>query len=194
MGFSPKEAALLNAPSGVVTIVFTALVGIGVRKTSNRWGWIVFCCVPGIIGGGLMSFLDTSNKAGVLTGIYLINAIIGAFPAISQWFAANCAGHTKRALTSSLLAGAFSIGSIIGPQTFQERDAPEYRPAKIAVLATQAASAVATVILFLYFKWQNKRRDNAMQKSDENSESRTPGIEDWYDLTDRENPRFRYIY
>ena len=194
MGFSPKEATLLNAPTGVVTIAFTALVGVGIRKTHNRWAWIVFCCIPGIIGSGLMSFLPTSNKAGVLIGIYLINAIIGAFPAISQWFAANCAGHTKRALTSSLLAGAFSIGSLIGPQTFQERDAPEYRPAKIAVLATQGASAVVTVILYLYFRWQNKRRDSAQRKAYDSPEEQTSGIEDWYDLTDRENPRFRYVY
>ncbi|KAL1961080.1 hypothetical protein VTO42DRAFT_4968 [Malbranchea cinnamomea] len=189
MGFKPEHAALLNAPGGVVTIGFTLLVGIGVRETSHRWAWIVFCSVPGIIGGALMSFLDMSNTAGVLMGIYLVNAIIAPFPIVSNWLAANCAGHTKRALASSLLAMAFSVGNIIGPQTFQARDAPEYRPAKIAVLATQAAAAVVTVVLFLYYRWQNRTRNAA--QTPVNIVPLPSGIEDWAGLTDRENSRFR---
>lgn len=41
----------------------------------------------------------------------------------------------------ALVSGSFSVGSIIRPQTFQTRDAPGYTPAKITVLATQAAAA-----------------------------------------------------
>ncbi|KAJ6184430.1 hypothetical protein N7519_005731 [Penicillium mononematosum] len=189
-GFSGPISALLNTPSGIVSIFFTLLVGFGIRKTSNRWAWNVLCTIPGIIGGGLLSFLPKGNKAGVLIGIYLVNAIVATLPILYQWTMANCAGHTKRAFASALVAGSFSVGNIIGPQTFQSRDAPEYRPAKIAVLATQASAAVLSVVLFLYYKWQNRRRDQTEGHVDENKIDETR----WAGLTDKQNPSFRYVY
>lgn len=194
MGFSPKHSALLNTPSGLVSIFFTVLVGIGIRRTSHRWAWVFMCSIPGIIGGGLMSFLPTDNKAGVLVGIYLVNAIVAPLPVIYQWTAANCAGYTKRAFASALIAGSFSIGNIIGPQTFQARDAPEYRPAKITVLATQAAAAVLAVVLFGYYVWENKRRDSRHEENPPVLEEQAADPDAWAGLTDKENTRFRYVY
>jgi hypothetical protein len=189
-GFSGPISALLNTPSGIVSIFFTLLVGYGIRRTSNRWAWNVLCTIPGIIGGGLLSFLPKHNTAGVLIGIYLVNAIVASLPILYQWTMANCAGHTKRAFASALVAGSFSVGNIIGPQTFQARDAPEYRPAKIAVLATQAAAGVLSVVLFIYYTRENKRRDNVNGRVNESMIDETK----WAGLTDRENPHFRYAY
>ncbi|CAI7618711.1 hypothetical protein PCG10_002805 [Penicillium crustosum] len=188
-GFSGPISALLNTPGGIVSIFFTLLVGFGIRKTSNRWAWNVLCTIPGIIGGALLSFLPKTNKAGVLIGIYLVNAIVATLPILYQWTMANCAGHTKRAFASALVAGSFSVGNIIGPQTFQARDAPQYHPAKIAVLATQAAAAVLSVVLFIYYKWQNRQRDQT-KRVDENSVDEIK----WAGLTDKQNPSFRYVY
>ncbi|KAI9892306.1 MAG: hypothetical protein M1814_001505 [Vezdaea aestivalis] len=195
-GYTPPVSALLNMPSGIVSIFFTLLVGFGIRKTSNRWAWLIFCCVPSIIGGGLMSFLPKGNKAGLLAGIYLVNAVVATLIIIYQWVASNCAGQTKRVVASSLISGAFSIGNIIGPQTFQARDAPQYRPAKISVLATQAAAACLTAVLFLYYVWANKKKSRvdglSVQESGEpraDTESRR-----WANLTDKQNTSFRYVY
>ena len=81
-----------------------------------------------------MSFLPTSNKSGILAGIYLVNAVVAPLTIFYAWTAANFAGATKRAFAAALVSGSFSLGNIIGPQTFQARDAPEYRPAKLAGL------------------------------------------------------------
>ncbi|KAJ5747294.1 uncharacterized protein N7511_008990 [Penicillium nucicola] len=189
-GFTGPISALLNTPGGIVSIFFTLLVGFGIRQTSHRWAWNVLCTIPGIIGGGLLSFLPKTNKAGVLIGIYLVNAIVATLPILYQWTMANCAGHTKRAFASALVAGSFSVGNIIGPQTFQAHDAPEYRPAKISVLATQAAAAVLSVVLFLYYKWSNRRKDETMGQVDETLIDETK----WAGLTDKQNPSFRYVY
>ncbi|KAJ5910817.1 major facilitator superfamily domain-containing protein [Penicillium subrubescens] len=191
-GFGGPVSALLNAPSGIVSISFTLLVGIGIRKASNRWAWVFVCSIPGIIGGGLMSFLPKDNRAGVLAGIYLVNAIVAPLPVIYHWVAANCAGYTKRAFASAAVAGFFCVGNIIGPQTFQDRDAPEYRPAKISVLATQAAAAVLAVVLFAYYIKENRRRERL-----QNSNGGEDPISDeaaWGGLTDKENQSFRYVY
>lgn len=120
-------------PSGIVSIASTLIVGFGVRYSSHRWAWMVACCCIGILGGALMSFLSKSNRAGLLAGIYLVNAIVATLIITFQWTASNCAGHTKRAVTTALVSGAFSVGNIIGPQTFRAKDAPEYHNAKIIV-------------------------------------------------------------
>jgi hypothetical protein len=60
---------------------------------------------------------------------------------------------------SALVSAAFCVGSIIGPQTFQAKDAPQYIPAKIAVLATQSAAILVAVMARLYYGWQNSRRE-----------------------------------
>jgi H+/gluconate symporter-like permease len=107
-----------------------------------------------------------------------------------QWTVANFGGATKRAFATAIVSGSFSVGNIIGPQTFQARDAPEYRPAKIAVMGTQAGCAVVTIVLFLYYAWQNKRRNN----KNVISEDSYMAPETWTAMTDRENKNFRYSY
>lgn len=197
IGYSPQQAALLNMPSGLVSIFATVTVGFGVRHAPNgqRWLWIVICCIPGILGGALMSFLPSSarhtNKAGLLVGIYLVNFVVATLIVIYQWTAANIAGHTKRVVSMALISGSFSVGNIIGPQTFRARDAPQYVPAKIAVLATQVAGAVVAVLLYRYYRWANARKEQScavqgQQTSLEKSQ--------WGNLTDRENVWFRYVY
>ena len=187
-------SALLNMPSGVISIAATLIVGFGVRHTSNRWAWIIACCVPGMLGGGLMAFAPKTNKAALLAGIYLVNAIVATLIVIYQWTVANCAGQTKRVFASALVAGSFSVGNIIGPQTFQAKDAPQYIPAKITVLATQGAAAVVTFVLFLYYVWANKRKDKkAVAPNGGDIRSNTESAK-WVNQTDKENASFRYVY
>lgn len=192
MGFSPKLSALLNIGSGPVSITAAIVSGLAIRKASNRWAWIVACAMPGIIGGALLSFMET--KGGILAGIYLVNTVTATLPIIYQWTAANVAGQTKRAFCMSLVSGAFSIGNIIGPQTFQARDAPEYLPAKIAVLATLAGGAFVSCVLFAYYYLVNRQRDRKATGRGGDGPQETME-EKWANLTDMQNwETFRYVY
>lgn len=193
-GFKPDAAALLNIPSGVVSIGATLIVGLGVRYTQNghRWLWIILSCIPGTLGGGLMSFLPSKpphvNKAGLLASIYMINAIVPVMAMVFQWAASNISGQTKRTACLALIAASFSVGNIIGPQTFQAKDAPDYLPAKISLLATQGGCALCALALYLYYRWVNHRRNKAA------SGASSEVIEVSGNVTDKENPNFRYVY
>ncbi|KAJ4287040.1 hypothetical protein N0V88_007805 [Collariella sp. IMI 366227] len=190
LGYTPKKSALMNTPSGAVSIFFTLFVGFGIRLQSHRWAFIIACIIPAIIGGALMSFLDPkTNKAGCLAGIYLTNAVVAPLAIFYNWIMANVGGATKRAFAAALISGSFSLGNIIGPQTFQARDAPDYIPAKISVMATQAACALTTFTLFLYYVWQNKRRT-----SNNENEDAYMSPETWANMTDKENKNYRYAY
>ncbi|EGX95873.1 MFS transporter, putative [Cordyceps militaris CM01] len=185
-----QHAALMNTPSGAVSIFFILMIGYGVRRNAHRWMWILACIIPAIVGGALMSFLPKTNHAGLLAGVYLVNAVVAPMPMQYNWLLANVAGATKRAYSVAMISAAFSIGNIIGPQTFQARDAPDYRPAKLALVFTQAGSALVTITLFGYYVWANKRRAvRARQTEDQFMDK-----EVWTRMTDKENPTFRYEY
>ncbi|KAL6914725.1 hypothetical protein FSST1_012485 [Fusarium sambucinum] len=190
LGYTPKRAALMNMPSGVVSIFFTLTVGFGIRHQSHRWAWIIMCIIPAILGGALMSFLPTSNRAGCLAGIYLVNAVVAPLTIFYNWTAANFGGATKRAFAAAIVSGSFSLGNIIGPQTFQAKDAPDFRPAKLAVMGTQAGCALTTFALFMYYVWANKRRDDRTKQVEDAYMS--PEV--WSTMTDKENKHFRYTY
>lgn len=74
-GYNSKQSALLNIPSGVISILSTMFAMCAVGRGFERWISIVGLVVPVIIGGGLMSFLNKKNQGGLLAGIYLINCV-----------------------------------------------------------------------------------------------------------------------
>ncbi|KAJ7218772.1 major facilitator superfamily domain-containing protein [Mycena rebaudengoi] len=177
-GFSPTRTALLNIPSGSVSLTACLVTAYLVHKQANRTTWIAVAALLAAIGSGLMSFLPSTNKAGLLAGIYLVNVFL-----VFCITTANVAGQTKRRVPSSfslpanaLIAGAFSVGNIVGPQLFKPKDAPQFIPAKI-----------------VYF-WQNVKKVAVQRRDEESGEVKElPNIE-WMNLTDKENKTFRYIY
>jgi predicted MFS family arabinose efflux permease len=74
-GYSSKQAALLNMPSGVISIL--ALMGSTwiVTKGYQRWFAIISALLVTLLGACLMSFSPKINHAARLAGIYLINAV-----------------------------------------------------------------------------------------------------------------------
>jgi hypothetical protein len=74
-GFTSKEAALLNMPSGIVSIV--ALMGSTyiITKGYQRWFAIICALLVTLLGACLMCFAPKNNHAALLIGIYLVNAV-----------------------------------------------------------------------------------------------------------------------
>jgi hypothetical protein len=140
-----------------------------------------------------MSFLPSSNKAGLLAGMYLINFIPGPLTIFWNWAPANVAGATKRAFVTAMIGALSAAGAATGPQTFQAKDAPGYRPAKITALATQAAAAVLILGLYAWYRLQNRKRGRELVGEKE-VEGRFMEREVWERSTDRENRGFRYVY
>ncbi|KAL5335005.1 major facilitator superfamily domain-containing protein [Aspergillus crustosus] len=150
-GYTSKESALLNTPSGIVSILSTMISTYAVSKGYPRWLAINVMLVPTLIGASLMSFLPEGQQAGSLAGIYLVNATVAPLILIYAWTGSNFKGYTGKITGCALISAGFSIANIIGPQTFQARNAPDYLPAKITiVVATAAAIVVATALRILY--------------------------------------------
>jgi hypothetical protein len=78
-GYDGKQSALLNIPSGVISILSTIFATIAIGRGYARWASIVVLVVPVTIGGALMSFLNKKNEGGLLTGIYMTNCVRASF-------------------------------------------------------------------------------------------------------------------
>jgi uncharacterized membrane protein YoaK (UPF0700 family) len=188
LGYNSRQSALLSIPGGAVNIV-SILTATYVAGRTNSRGLNIICLItPAIIGGALMAFLPKSHgPAGPLIGNYMTNTIGASLPLLYSWVAANFAGHTKKVTMNAVLLMSFCLGNIIGPLTFTGSTAPVYTPAKIAIMATGAVAIAATVLLLWKYTHENKRRDSSDKGRGEHIVD-----SEFMDLTDRQNPEFRY--
>ncbi|KAF2844824.1 MFS general substrate transporter [Plenodomus tracheiphilus IPT5] len=185
-GFNPKTTALLQLPSGAVSIISILSATYLAGRFDQRGLNVVTLLVPGAIGGALMAFLPGESKAGKLIGNYLTNCIGASLPLLYSWVSANVAGHTKKVTMNAILLMSFCLGNIIGPLTFRQVDAPDFVPAKITIIVTCVVAAGLAMTLRAYYTWENRRRDRAADAGGHVVD------EEFLDLTDRENKTFRY--
>ncbi|KAK2029785.1 major facilitator superfamily transporter [Colletotrichum zoysiae] len=187
-GYTSKQTALLSIPSGAVSIV-SILAATNVAGRFNQRAINIICLlVPGVVGAALMAFLPADNKAGRLIGNYMTNCIGATLPLLYSLVGANYAGHTKKVTMNATLLICFCIGNVIGPLTFTAESAPEYLPAKTAIIVTCGLAMLFTLTLRFYYVWENKRR----QRLVENQELGHLKDIEFSDITDRQNKEFRY--
>ena len=77
---------------------------------------------------------------------------------------------------------------ISGPQTFRAKDAPEYWPARIALLVATVIAGVLTLILLSLYMWRNRRN------KDVNYDQKKQEYDELDERTDFDIPGFRYVY
>ena len=72
LGFNPKVSALLNMPSGVVSIFATLTATFAIRFNVQRWLSLVLLFIPTIIGEGGMDW----PAVGAGTTLFLIPVVV----------------------------------------------------------------------------------------------------------------------
>lgn len=117
----------------------------------------------------------------------MTNAIGASLPLIYSLASANYSGHTKKVTINAIVLMSFCLGNIIGPLTFTGASAPDYIPAKIAIMVTGAVAVLFTIVLWLVYVRENRRRDAAAGVVEHVEDS------EFMDLTDRQNKEFRYV-
>ncbi|KAL4966185.1 MFS general substrate transporter [Aspergillus stella-maris] len=194
-GYSSKESALLNMPSGIVSIVSTMVSSYGIARGYSRWLTIDILLIPTLLGSCLMSFLPTRNQAGCLAGIYMVNTTVAPLALIFAWTGANYKGYTMKVAGSTLISAAFSVANIIGPQTFQAKDAPGYTPAKITLVAVNAAAIVVSTSLRVLYGRRNARAERvggpARSRMERKIEDKRRGE---IMADEQDGSAFRYVY
>jgi len=155
----------------------------------NVAGTIVFLCVP----------TTPHTKIGLLIAFYCTQGF-GAVAVLNlAVMTGNIGGRSKQVIASSLVFIAWAVGNAIGPQVFQANDAPRYVRAFIAHIVVYGVQLLTIILLRIRLMRLNvlKRRAQALvetRASGEDSDEHLGHKNAFDDLTDQENPDFRYVY
>jgi len=184
-GFSTKVAALVQMPVGAAMVIAILTESYLCSHIGKRTMIFSGMCIPAIVGYTIL--LTTENRVANLIAIYLNMGSTGVIALLYSWNSANTAGHTKKLARNGLTMVAFSLGSLIGPQLFRATEKPEYRSAKITLLITSILCLPLCFLVGFISKWENNKKD-------ESGPVTLPPNYEFKDLTDIENPNFRYSY
>ncbi|KAI0033800.1 MFS general substrate transporter [Vararia minispora EC-137] len=143
---------------------------------------------------------NSQTRVGLLIAFYLMQGF-GAVASLNlSVMSNNVAGRTKQVVASSLVFIAWAAGNAVGPQVFQANDSPRYIRAFIAHLVMYCVQLVAIVFLRLrlmrlnVLKRRAQQQATASESGDKASEEHIEHKHAFDDLTDQENPDFRYKY
>ena len=109
----------------------------------------------------------------------------------------NIAGQTKKTVVVAANFVSWATGNAIGPQVFLKWNAPRYRIAFLTHMACYVLLVFVIIFLRVYLRKQNSKKDRLQAELAANVDA---GIVDvkmvhaFYDLTDRENLNFRYVF
>lgn len=187
-GYTSRQALYMNMPSGAVEIVGCILFGVFHKYFKSRLLIASFSQAVALMASCLLAFAH--EKKTRLAGYYLVTiAPVGMICCLSC-FSSNVAGHTKKFAVSAIYLIGYSVGNIVGPYTFKASQAPHYQGAKVAIVVNYCAALIFMIILYFSYSQDNKRRDKNQHNIEENM-TKVENLE-FADLTDLENPNFRY--
>lgn len=198
-GFDVKATALLGMVPGLIEIL-VILSGNYLTKyfTNSRAIISMSYFLPTIVGCALTASLPFSNKGGLLASYYIANLSTPAFVIGLAWLSSTTAGHTKRVTSNAVMLIAYCVGNLIGPHVFV--NGPRFTVAWIVFIVCYALCAVIMVALLMLLKYRNKQKDKKMaaldvspRVLDEKGQIKPSEELAWLDLTDFENPLFRYV-
>ncbi len=146
-------------------------------------------CLPVIAGSAMIWRSDwEKGKATPLWGFYFISIFSTTLVMILTLMAANTAGYTKKALTSGLVWAAYCASNGVAPLLVFGREVGDHYPTTFKILISMTSFAFVLLGLFrVYVLRINKQRDE-VKKVEKLDADRTA----FMDMTDRENPNFRY--
>lgn len=188
-GFNDRLSLLLNMPTGIVDITCKLFFTWLSDKYLDRTLFAFIAILIPMIGGIMMIVIPLSERAALLVGYYFIGAAGAAWCLLMVAISNNTLGYTKKATVNGLQILAYAAGNWIGPQTFRGSEAPDYPSGKLMVAVMYGCSAVTLIVLRLVNVFENRRRD---KKAAENPEAVSTDTE-FLDLTDFEQPNFRYL-
>ncbi|GFZ46001.1 hypothetical protein JCM24511_03735 [Saitozyma sp. JCM 24511] len=192
LGFDNLHTALLGLPQGALVCIWIgagALLNAKLPSNSRTWVCMIFM-LPTIAGS--LGFLLAPNDAyvGRLICFYLTGSYQTSFVICLSLITSNTAGQTKKTLTSALIWFGSCIGSISSPFFYKTDQAPTYRLGIGSMLASNILELLCFVFLRWYLSRENRKKEQLRQNGD------VPDINSttFSDLTDKQNPNFRYVY
>lgn len=191
-GFSSTQALIMNMPAGGIMFVFSlvfAFLNWKVFKNHRLISCIIVASIC-VIGMCLLNFAPQNGAK--LAGYYSFYLNVVSSGGQFSLMASNYSGYTKKITVNSLVFIGYTVGNIIGPQTFRANQAPQYVGAKVAELVSFAYGLTSLVVLDIIYHKRNASRER--KKAELGTKYTVDESLAFADVTDFENPEFRYSY
>ncbi|EEP82848.1 predicted protein [Uncinocarpus reesii 1704] len=197
-GYEGLSALLIQMPTGAAQLGFVVASSlICTYWKGSRTVVMLSLCLISLVGMVMMYALDPGNRSGRLAGFCLTMAFSANMPLGLSLVASNVGGLTKKAVINACIFVMYCVGNVVGPQFFRVDEAPRYGRGLKASLSGFALGAFFLLILGVYMRWENIRRDRVYGKVGEqenNANSEDDLLASLEDKTDWEMERtFRYL-
>ena len=187
-GYTTLKSLLMKMPVGAFELFGLAILPVVSRFVKSRMAIALFYLCVVLAMCCMLAFSKNTNAALVGYWIYGISPV--GIVLITSCVTSNTAGFTKKLLTNAITLIGYSAGNVIGPQTFRSTEAPHYNNAKSGAVGCYCAAIFLVSVLTAYNIWENKRRDK--NREAEGDKYVIPDNLEFADLTDFQNPEFRY--
>lgn len=194
-GFDTLQTSLLSLVQGTVHILIVTSVAWAARKTKQTLLTMMIICVPMVATTSVLMAVPNGKdtRVGLLIAFYGTFWFNGVAVLLLSLITRNIAGQTKKNVVLTMSLIAWAAGNMIGPQVFQTKDAPRYRVG----FTVHLAFYIAQILVFFALRVILMRR-NAKKDADAKAQGRADGevnLDNAFDdMTDKQNPEFRYQY
>lgn len=147
------------------------------------------------IGTIVLMTVQLHNKAtqvGLLISYYIVLSFWAAQTLSMSLLSRNIAGQTKKSTAVAMNFIAWCVGNAIGPQVFLDRDKPRYFIAFSTHMGCYVLLVLVIAFLRFYFMLKNSKKAKLQEQVSEANDNNL--VHAFDDLTDQENPNFRYMY
>ncbi|KAL4922796.1 major facilitator superfamily domain-containing protein [Aspergillus aurantiobrunneus] len=193
-GYSTRETQLLTMVNGAVTTIALLASAYLDRKFQQTIYIMLASLVPSVICTSVLIGVPfaPSRRVGLLIAYWAFYSFFTLTSLSLALLSRNVAGQTKKSVIIASNFVCWAAGNSIGPQVFRDRDAPRYYLAFSILLACFAIMVIVLCALRLWYAAHNRKRDARIRTGEVVPDvNYTHAFED---VTDRENPHFRYIY
>jgi MFS family permease len=162
MGYSTTMAQILSFPPYVAAAPWMLSTAWFADRYRKRGVVLILNASAAIVGIAMTGFIRSNpaaRYAGVFLGVCGCNSNV---PTLLSYMHNNIVGQTKRSVASALIIGGGAIGGIIASNIFRQADAPEYTPAMIAAILTQAVTVLHVGKNFWVYGRANRRADEGV--------------------------------
>ncbi|KAK7712438.1 hypothetical protein SLS64_004822 [Diaporthe eres] len=207
-GFTYLETQLLNIAQGAVTIV--VMVGSAALCTwTDQTAWVMHAwTIPPIIGTAVVYHIEptASTRVGLLIAFYCMQFYLAEGNMIFSLISRNIAGQTKKSTALAMTFIAWAAGNMTAPQIFQSGDAPRYHKGFTAHFCLYVLFNITLAITRVILTRRNHKKRSLASESSEAAPVGSAAAADaagsekighsnaFKDLTDTENPDFRYDF
>ncbi|KAK1138293.1 hypothetical protein N8T08_003043 [Aspergillus melleus] len=187
-GFSLLQTQLLNIAQGAWTIIWMLGSAWAAQRFQQTCVVMILWALPAMAGTIVILAVTptATNAGGMLIAFYCTQLFTAEGNLIISLVTRNIAGQTKKGITMTLVFVGWAVGNLIAPQIFQEKDAPRYLHGFLAHIIIYAVYLGLVVVTRVVLMARNRAKERAEAEISHELAFR--------DLTDHENPNFRYVY